>query len=175
MTIARLIRSVPAVVAVTAALTALAGTPTHHLPAGDRLQFTHHTAPLATPSCPQVRTPERISGTGPGGTVDGPDAILAFHHAYYALRSASAARAVVTIDAQVPSAADIQAGIDSLPADTRYCVHVAPAPYTTAGQQRWCAELAQQYPGAPETILRQAVTTRTDGDGRALITAITTP
>jgi hypothetical protein len=161
-------------VAVTAALTALAGTPTHHLPAGDRLQFTHHTAPLATPGCPQERAPEQVSGTGPGSTVDGPDAILAFHHGYYALRSASAARAVVTTDSQVPSAADIQAGIDSLPADTRYCVHVTPDPDTTAGQQRWRVELAQQYPGAPETSYRQSVTSRTES-GRTLITAITVP
>jgi hypothetical protein len=81
---------------------------------------------------------------------------------------------VVIINAQVPSAADIQAGIDSLPADTRYCVHVTPGPDTTAGDQRWRVELSQQYRGAPETILRQSVDTRTES-GRTLITAITSP
>ncbi|WP_280463173.1 hypothetical protein [Nocardia carnea] len=121
-----------------------------------------------------MRAKGRASGTRPGSTVDGPDTILAFHHAYYALRSASAARAVVTADAQMPSAADIRAGIDSLPADTRYCVHVTLAPDTTAGAQRWRVQPVQQYPGAPETVLRQSVTTGTES-GRTLITAITTP
>jgi hypothetical protein len=71
----------------------------------------------------------------------------------------------------VPSAADIQADIDSLPADTRYCVQATPGPAATDGAQPWNVELVQQVPGEPELTHRQAVTTRVE-TGRTLITAI---
>ncbi|MEV3961567.1 hypothetical protein AB0M34_11810 [Nocardia sp. NPDC050193] len=104
--------------------------------------------------------------------MDGSDAILAFHRAFYVLRSGTATREVVAVDAQVSLAADIQAGIDSLPAGTRYCVQVTPGPAATDGVQRWNVELAQQVSGGPEITYRQAVTTRVE-TGRTLITAIT--
>ncbi|NKY33852.1 hypothetical protein HGA13_12290 [Nocardia speluncae] len=164
-----------ALATVTAALTALvalACTASLHRPAtGGTLRLTYHIAPLATPDCVEARTPERVSGTRPGGTADGADAILTFHHAFYGLRSGTAAREVVATDARVPSSADIQVGIDSLPLGTRFCVHVTSALAATDRVQRWNVEVAQQVPGAPEITHRQFVTTRVE-TGHTLITAI---
>lgn len=162
-----------AVPLILAALTGAAWTTTHQRTAAsdEQLRLAYHTSPLAAPDCEVHRSPDRVSGTGPDSAGDGPDAILAFQHAYYTLRSAATARESIAPEAHVPSTADIQAGIDSLPPDTRYCVHITPRLASIGSVQYWNVELRQQYPGEPQTTLHQAVTTRA-ASGRTVITAV---
>ncbi|MFD0366334.1 hypothetical protein ACFQZZ_33295 [Nocardia sp. GCM10030253] len=115
--------------------------------------------------CEQTRSAGRVSGSGTGGTTDGPSAILAFEHAYYVRRSGSAVREIVD-GTTIPTAEQIQAGIAAVPADTAYCVSISPA-----ADGRWLVELAEQWPGEPVQSYRQVVTTA-ERDGRTLITAI---
>ncbi|MGY1969727.1 hypothetical protein ACW9HH_36390 [Nocardia gipuzkoensis] len=117
------------------------------------------------PGCAQKRSDEQTSGTGPGGTESGPDAILAFEHAYYVLRSGVAARSVVD-GTSVSGAEQIQAGIDQVPADTRYCVEIKPL-----SDGRFLVDLSEQWPGEQIETFTQVVTTL-ERDGRTLITAI---
>ncbi|MBF6249861.1 hypothetical protein [Nocardia farcinica] len=129
--------------------------------------------PVATPGCEQRNSGDIVSGTGPGGTTDGPSAILAFEHAYYVLRSGAAARAVVTPDAAVPPADQIQRGIDQVPVGTRYCVRIGKATAAPAldGLARWEVRLTQQYPNEQPKTFTQVIATRTQA-GRTLIASI---
>ncbi|WP_454199390.1 hypothetical protein [Nocardia sp. Marseille-Q1738] len=127
---------------------------------------------IATPGCEQRRTPDVVSGTDPGGTGNGPDAILAFEYAYYAERSGYRARAVVAPDAAVAPAEQIQRGINQVPAGTRYCVQITRAGDSPAGQDRWEVRLTQQFPGEETNTFTQFITTRTGAD-QTLITGIT--
>ena len=124
-------------------------------------------ATFAADGCEQRRTADVVSGTDPGGTRNGPDAILAFQRAYYVQRSGFAARAVVADDANVPPPEQIQRGINQVPVGTRYCVQV-----TRAGQEgQWEVRLTQQEPGAQPRAFTQVVTTHTLAQ-RTLISAI---
>ncbi|MFX0580871.1 hypothetical protein [Nocardia nepalensis] len=125
---------------------------------------------VATPGCEQRRTGDVISGTDPGGTSDGPSAILAFERAYYVQRSGFAARGVVADDANVPAADQIQRGINQVPVGTLYCVQITRAG-TDAGEAHWEVRLTQQRPGEQPQTFTQIITTRTAGN-RTLITAI---
>lgn len=78
--------------------------------------------------CAPVRTAELVRGNGIGSTESGPDAILAFQHAYYVTRSGIAARAVTAPDAWVSPAAVIDVGIATVPVGTRHCVEIVPQP-----------------------------------------------
>ncbi|MFQ6328013.1 hypothetical protein ACLMAL_17995 [Nocardia sp. CWNU-33] len=127
---------------------------------------------FATPGCEQRRTPDVVSGTDPGGTSDGPSAILAFERAYYVQRSGSAARAVVADDAAVPPAEQIQRGINQIPVGTLYCVLITrTATGVGDGQSHWEVQLTQQNPGQQPQTFTQIITTRTAAN-RTLITAI---
>jgi hypothetical protein len=145
--------------------------------AGTAAQSPGNTAPgdaapatIATPGCEQRRTGDVISGTDPGGTNDGPSAILAFERAYYVQRSGFAARGVVANDANVPGAEQIQRGINQVPAGTLYCVEITRAG-NDAAQAQWEVRLTQQRPGEQPQTFTQIVTTRTAGN-RTLIVAI---
>ncbi|MGK8520234.1 hypothetical protein ACRS6B_01080 [Nocardia asteroides] len=127
---------------------------------------------IATPGCEQKRTADVISGTDPGGTGNGPDAIFAFEYAYYAERSGYRARAVVAPDAAVSSADQIQRGINQVPVGTRYCVQISRAGDGPDGQARWEVKLTQQFPDEEPNTFTQFITTRT-GTDQTLITAIT--
>ncbi|WP_330232662.1 hypothetical protein OHA40_09340 [Nocardia sp. NBC_00508] len=127
---------------------------------------------IATPGCEQRRAPDVVSGTDPGGTGNGPDAILAFEYAYYAERSGYRARAVVAPDAAVAPADQIQRGINHVPVGTRYCVLITRAVNSPAGQERWEVRLTQQLPGEETNTFTQFITTRT-GTDQTLITGIT--
>ncbi|WP_280361308.1 hypothetical protein [Nocardia wallacei] len=139
------------------------------------------TDPVAADGCVQSRTADVVSGSGPGGESDGPDAILAFEHAYYVDRSATAAMRVAADGAtsghtgRLLTAEDMQHGIDHIPADTRYCVRIAPAVTGDIPQGRWryAVTLTQQPPGQPPAAMEQVITTARDEQGRARITAIT--
>lgn len=109
-----------------------------------------------------------VRGSGPGGTGSGPDAILAFDHAYYVERNGAKARALLVSDAQVKSATaeELQAGIDTVPAGTEHCVEIrATEPNTFA------VTLEQRYLDGSRVSGRQIVKV-TDVGGRTLITSI---
>ncbi|MEU6561093.1 hypothetical protein [Nocardia nova] len=125
-------------------------------------------SPIATDGCEQKRTAEVVSGTDPGGTATGPDAILAFERAYYVQRSGFAARAVVAGDSSVPAADQIQRGINQVPVGTRYCVLVT----RTGDESQWEVRLTQQLPDEQPHEFTQIISTRSES-GRTLITAIT--
>lgn len=129
-------------------------------------------AAVATPGCEQRNSAEVVSGTHPGGTTDGPSAILAFEHAYYVLRSGAAARAVVTPDSPVPAADQIQRGIDQVPVGTRYCVQITKVQVSSSdGTTHWEVRLTQQYPDEQPKTFLQSIATRTH-TGRTLIESI---
>ncbi|WP_306356696.1 MULTISPECIES: hypothetical protein [unclassified Nocardia] len=128
------------------------------------------TAPVgaATPECPAEAKGGQVRGNGPGGTRTGPDAILALQHAYYVARSGALARELVAADAAVPSAADIQAGIDTIPPLTTHCVQITPGAF--AGQ--YIVIVTEFRPDDSRRIWSpQLVMTTTDAD-RTVINAI---
>lgn len=128
-------------------------------------------AAIATQGCEQKRTADIVSGTDPGGTATGPDAILAFEYAYYVERSGYRARAVVADNAIVSPAEQIQRGINQIPVGTRYCVLITRARDGNDGLAHWEVKLTQQYPGEQPRTFTQLITTRTVAS-RTLITAI---
>ncbi|MFI9509040.1 hypothetical protein [Nocardia sp. NPDC052566] len=109
-----------------------------------------------------------VMGPRSSRTVDGVQAITRFEAAYYEARDARMAREVVAIDAAVPHAAEIQAGIDSVPPGTTYCVQIR---RLVAGQ--YLVELTEVRPGFAESKWRQRISTATDGNGKHVITSIT--
>lgn len=124
--------------------------------------------PAADPNCPAERIGNTVQGNGPGGTASGTDAIFGFQHAYYVTRSGEQARAVVAPDAAVPPAADIQHGIDTIPAGTTHCLQITPGAFV--GQ--YTVVVTEHRPGsAPLGYNPQLVTTMRIGD-RTLITGI---
>ncbi|MCX4096222.1 hypothetical protein [Nocardia sp. alder85J] len=126
---------------------------------------------IAAEGCEQKRGSDVMSGTDPGGTGSGPDAIFAFERAYYVQRSGFAARAVVADDATVPPADQIQRGIDQVPSGTRYCVQITRAGIASDTDGQWEVRLTQQKPGESPRTFTQIVGTRTAG-ARTLITTI---
>ncbi|QBS41354.1 hypothetical protein DMB37_15695 [Nocardia sp. CS682] len=105
------------------------------------------------------------SGAGPWA--DGShQAIVAFEHAYYVARDASEARAGVASDAAVPPREQLQAGIDSVPVGTTYCVRIRALVW---GQH--LVELTEVRPGEPETTWKQRISTA-EVDGHVVITSI---
>lgn len=127
--------------------------------------------PHATADCYPVKSADVVVGAGPGDPTTAPGAILGFQWAYYSDRSGARARDWVAAGADVPDAAAIQAGIDSVPAATKYCVHVSRADSDGSGGT-WNVVLSEQFPTdkTPQQWA-QTVTTRAEG-GRVLITAI---
>ncbi|MFZ2173348.1 MAG: hypothetical protein WAW17_04815 [Rhodococcus sp. (in: high G+C Gram-positive bacteria)] len=116
--------------------------------------------------CALSESGSTVTGNGPGGTSDGAQAILSFDYAYYALRSGTKAREVVTSDATVNTAEAIQAGIDSTPEGTEHCLAI-----TRIEAGRYAVTLSERRPDGSEQKYEQVVTT-TDRGGRTLITSI---
>ncbi|WP_207843979.1 hypothetical protein [Williamsia soli] len=126
------------------------------------------TAP-ADPDCPNRTDGPVTTGRDPGGTTSGPAAIKAFEYAYFVDRSGEKARQVVAPLARVPSAQEIQGGLDTgVAPGTGYCLTITDR---TGGL--WGVELTVLPPaGAEPQVLRQLISTAVV-DGRTLITAIT--
>ncbi|WP_216897343.1 hypothetical protein [Nocardia alni] len=111
--------------------------------------------------CDPVRSPNLVRGNGTGSLADGPDAILAFEHAYYTARSGTAARAVTTTDADVPSADTIDAGISTITPGTTACVVIMPQ---TPG--RYLVTISENAAGGAVHSFTQLITTTAqDGSG----------
>ena len=119
--------------------------------------------------CPNRTDGPVTTGRDAGGTTSGPAAIKAFEHAYFVDRSGAKAREVVAPLARVPSAQEIQGGIDTqLAPGTGHCLRITDR---TGGL--WGVELTMLPPaGAEPEVLRQLISTAVV-DGRTLITAIT--
>ena len=119
--------------------------------------------------CPNRTDGPVTTGRDAGGTTSGPAAIKAFEYAYFVDRSGAKAREVVAPLARVPSAQEIQGGIDTgLAPGTGYCLRITDR---TGGL--WGVELTMLPPaGAEPEVLRQLISTAVV-DGRTLITAIT--
>ncbi|MFI5776574.1 hypothetical protein [Nocardia sp. NPDC051570] len=121
------------------------------------------------PGCAPLRTPQLVRGNGIGSTDTGPDAILAFQHAYYIARSGALARTVTTPDAWVSPSQTIDLGIATIPAGTHYCVEINPLPDT-----RYDVAVTESRPGNTIRIYHQVVTVASH-DGATLITRIDAP
>lgn len=112
------------------------------------------------PGCEPVRSPNLVRGNGSGSLDDGPDAILAFEHAYYAVRSGVAARAVTTADAAVPSAQAIDTGIATVAPGTTACVAIIPQ-----ATDRYQVSITETDPHGAVHSFTQLITTTTSGSG----------
>ncbi|MEV6275513.1 hypothetical protein [Nocardia sp. NPDC051832] len=121
------------------------------------------------PGCEAARTEQFVRGNGIGSSETGPDAILAFQHAYYVERSGIAARALTAPDASVPAAAVIDKGIASVPEGTRHCVLITPMP-----DGRFDVVITDMRPDATVRTYRQFVTVAVR-DGAIVITKIAPP
>ncbi|PKV81554.1 hypothetical protein [Nocardia fluminea] len=120
-----------------------------------------------TAACPTEQIGAMVRGNGAGGTESGIAAIMAFQHAYYVARSGDEARTLVAPGAVAPSAAAIQAGIDSTPVGTTHCVEITPGAY--AGQ--YLVKITAFRPdSAPSTYTPQLVGTAEVGN-KTLITS----
>ncbi|AYF76241.1 hypothetical protein D7D52_23130 [Nocardia yunnanensis] len=118
--------------------------------------------------CPNEVKDGTVRGNGPGSTKSGTDVILALQNRYYVDRSGTAVRAMFAPDATAPSVEQIQAGIDSIPAGTTYCVQIMPGPFD--GQH--VMVVSEQHPDASKrTWSPQLVITTQVGDA-TLISAI---
>ncbi|MFF0490249.1 hypothetical protein ACWDSJ_37405 [Nocardia sp. NPDC003482] len=121
------------------------------------------------PGCDPTRTPDLVRGNGVGSTASGPDAILAFQHAYYVARSGALARTVTTPDAWVSPPQVIDLGIATIPAGTHHCVEITPVP-----DGRFDVRVTESRPDQTSRVYRQIVTTTTQSDV-TLITRIDIP
>ncbi|WP_051179908.1 hypothetical protein [Nocardia concava] len=118
--------------------------------------------------CPNETKGGNVRGNGPGSTKSGPDVILALQNRYYVDRSGKAVREMFAPDAAAPTIEQIQAGIDSIPAGTTYCVQIMPGPFD--GQH--VMVVTEQHPDATKrTWAPQLVLTTKIGDA-TLISAI---
>ncbi|WP_194814554.1 hypothetical protein [Nocardia sp. XZ_19_385] len=119
------------------------------------------------PGCEPTRTPNLLRGNGTGSLSNGPDAILAFEHAYYTQRSGTAARAATTPDAAVPTAQEIDAGIGTLAPGTAACVVIIPA-----APDLYRVSITETGSGGEKRNFTQLITTTNLG-GSHRITGIT--
>ncbi len=107
-----------------------------------------------------------VHGDGPGGTANGPDAILGFQHAYYVERSGARVRDYAAAAGEVPDAEMIQSGIDSVPLGATHCLAITPQ-----GPDRYGVELTETRPDGTVTVYKQVVTTAVE-DGKTLVAGI---
>ncbi|MGV9832910.1 hypothetical protein ACWDUL_01715 [Nocardia niigatensis] len=94
-------------------------------------------------------------------------AIEVFEAAYYLARDAHRARKMVAPAAAIPQVAQIQAGIDSIPAATTYCAHI-----TALGYGLYAVEVTETRADGTKNLWRQRISTD-EVDHSTLITAIT--
>ncbi|MEV0297054.1 hypothetical protein [Nocardia sp. NPDC050710] len=125
--------------------------------------------PATDPSwCRTENGPQRISGNGKGSPASAPEVILALEYAYYVDRAADAVRRLLAPDGRFGADAEIQAGIDAVPAGTKHCVSI-----TAAGIDRWAVVLTEKRPDGSTVVHAQTIST-TQREDRALIVAVET-
>lgn len=154
-----------------ATLTPTSGSSTHPAPpkpaAAPAAPSTQDPTLGGGPDCTATRTSGLVRGNGTGATTSGPDAILAFQHAYYSLRDGNQARALVAPDSSVPPADVIQAGISTIPPGTTYCVTITPLT-----QDRWTVTVTESHPDKTTRSYAEVINT-VEVNGRAVLTSIT--
>lgn len=132
---------------------------------------------VAAPAAASAGAGPWCEGRGPGAAVAGagdtrsvPALVAAFEHAYYDLRDAKAARALVAADARVGDEAALAAGIAEIPQGTRWCALVRDS--GTAGTV--AVDLYERRPSGELEIYKQliSVTAAPPPDGGVLISAI---
>lgn len=101
-----------------------------------------------------------------GDQKTGTGVIAAFEHAYYVLRSGQAVRALAAPSSPLPTADKIQAGIDTVPLGTNYCLRTI-----ETNDNHYTLVLTEMRPGEPATQFTQTITT-THVAGRWLIDVI---
>ena len=116
--------------------------------------------------CAESNGDRTWSGRRPGGTANGPDVIFGFQHLYYVERDAAKARALTTPDIYLAAVDKLQAGIDSVPQGTTYCLRIS-----QTEPDLYRVVLTQFNPDRPADVWIQTVRTRTEGD-RTLIASI---
>lgn len=130
---------------------------------------TSETAPAldVTPPAPvAAETDATACRTDPGDQKSGAGVIAAFEHAYYVTRSGTAVRALTTPDTSLPAQEKIQAGIDTVPSGTTYCVRSTPI---AAGI--YSVALTEMRPGQPPAQFPQTITAK-ELDGRWFVDLI---
>ncbi|WP_433593926.1 hypothetical protein [Nocardia sp. CA-145437] len=118
--------------------------------------------------CPNEAKGGTVRGNGPGSTRSGPEAILALQNRYYVDRSGKAVREMYAPDAPAPSIEQIQAGIDSIPVGTTYCVQIMPGPFD--GQH--IMVVTEQHPDATKRTWAPQLVITTQFGGATLISAL---
>lgn len=121
------------------------------------------------PGCEPTRGDGIVRGNGLGSTDNGPEAILAFQHAYYVTRSGAAVRAVTAPDASVSPVEVIDQGIASVPPNTQHCVLIS-----QMADGRFDVVITEVRPDASVRTYRQFVTV-TVQDGRVLVAGVARP
>lgn len=129
----------------------------------------------ATTTAPSVTIPAVIAGPDctmpPGDQNSGEGVIAAFEHAYYVQRSGSAAHALISPDAPSTAlftvAANLDAGIATVPDGTRYCLDL-----DTLRPGVFALTITESSAdGVPGTQYRQRITT-TEIEGSYVIASI---
>ncbi|MFR9752119.1 hypothetical protein ACL02S_13940 [Nocardia sp. 004] len=115
-------------------------------------------------SCPAKKSGAVTIGNGQGGTDTGPEAILGLQYAFYVERSGAKVRRFVADDANVPTAEDIQKGIDEqVPVGTTHCLRI-----TELASDTFEVDLTEHRPDGVTTVYQQKVTT-VSRDGEILV------
>lgn len=103
---------------------------------------------------------------GEGDRKSGEGVITALEHAYYKLRSGQAVRDLMVANSSLPDAATIQAGIDSVPVGTAYCLEV-----TAIGPNTYSAQITEVRP-TEQSQFKQRISTWTEPDGTVRVRSI---
>lgn len=117
-------------------------------------------APVAF-TCDESSSGDTETGQGEGDRKSVAGVVFAFHHAYYEDRDAK--KIAELMDGDSPFREDeavktLQEGIDTVPADTDYCVSVTP------DGDKASVEVTEAQPNAAEETFVQEFTTKRDGD-----------
>lgn len=116
-------------------------------------------------TCAASTVGTRTTGNGPGDQSSGPGVILAFNHAYYVQRNATAVRAFTrgNVTQEVP---ELQRFIDAVAPGTTYCLTV-----DDRGGGLYALKIEVASPNLPPEVIPQLVET-TKAEGKTWITAI---
>jgi hypothetical protein len=118
--------------------------------------------------CEEVSEPGRVAGAGPGSPDTPAGSVLAFDHAYYVERSASAAFEVVSPSSRMTEEQLRVEGIERLAEGTTHCVEVRELSPTLLD-----VELTEYPPDADPVLIRQRVRVEETSDGGWGIVSIT--
>lgn len=126
--------------------------------------------------CPQVLGSFASSGTWAGDRDSGQGVVFAFQAAYYTAREGQQAADLFSNNPSpdpdappLPDAQTIQAGIDSIPLGTQYCVQIE----ATDIDDQWRVVVTEQRPGQKAIPYAPSLVRTETADGQAVITSMT--